>query len=82
MSKIKKASVRHRPLQLPVVVERDEDGVYVVECPVLEGCYTQGRTLDEALQNIREAIALVLESRSARRAATVNREFSLHTVTI
>lgn len=48
-------------VQLPVVVERDEDGMYVVECTVLNGCYSQGRTIDEALQNIREAISLALE---------------------
>lgn len=44
--------------QLPIIVEKDEDGFYVVECPVFEGCYTQGRTLDEALRNIKEVISL------------------------
>lgn len=49
--------------QVPLVVERDVDGFYVVECPVFEGCYTQGKTLDEALTNIREAIALALKEK-------------------
>lgn len=60
MSKITpKLALRHK--QFPVFVERDEDGVYVVECPVLEGCYSQGKTLDEALRNIREVIALAFD---------------------
>ena len=46
---------------LPIVVEKDEDGMYVVECPVLSGCYTQGETYDEAMANIEEVIALSLE---------------------
>ena len=49
----------HRNLRVPLFVEKDEDGFYVVECPVFEGCYSQGKTLDEALENIREAIHLI-----------------------
>jgi predicted RNase H-like HicB family nuclease len=44
-----------------VVIERDEDGYYVGEVPQLRACYTQGRTLDELMANIREAIELCLE---------------------
>lgn len=47
-------------IQFPVVVEKDEDGFYVVESPVLQGCYSQGKSLDEALENIREVIELCL----------------------
>lgn len=39
-----------------VRIEQDEDGVYVAEVPDLPGCVTQGRTRDEALSNVREAI--------------------------
>jgi len=46
-----------------VTLERDEDGWIVVECPVLPGCVSQGRTMEEALANIREAIELSLETR-------------------
>ncbi|HOU12416.1 MAG TPA: type II toxin-antitoxin system HicB family antitoxin [Anaerolineae bacterium] len=46
-----------------VWIEQDEDGVYVGEVPQLPACYTQGRTLDELLHNIREVIALCLEER-------------------
>lgn len=50
-----------RKLTLPIIVEKDEDGFYVVECPLLKGCYSQGETLDEALKNIREVIDMCLE---------------------
>ena len=44
-----------------VVIEQDEDGFFVGEVPQLRGCYTQGKTLDELLRNIREVIQLCLE---------------------
>jgi predicted RNase H-like HicB family nuclease len=44
-----------------VVIERDEDGFFVGEVPQLRACYSQGRTLDELMQNIREVIELCLE---------------------
>jgi len=42
---------------------RDEDGWYVVECPVIPGCMSQGSTEAQALENIREAMQLCLEVR-------------------
>ena len=48
-----------------VLVEQDEDGVYVAEAPALPGCISQGRTRTEALDNIKEAIAAYLESLTA-----------------
>lgn len=50
--------------QLTVTIDRDEDGVWVAECPAIPGCVSQGETKDEAVVNIREAIALCLEVRS------------------
>jgi predicted RNase H-like HicB family nuclease len=44
-----------------VVIEQDEDGIFVGEVPQLPGCYTQGHTLDELMNNIREVIELCLE---------------------
>jgi len=55
---------KSRKITLPVIVEKDEDGFYVVECPLLKGCYSQGETLDEALKNIREVIDMCLEEES------------------
>jgi len=40
----------------PVVIEQDKDGVFIIECPVFEGCRSYGATIEEALANIREAI--------------------------
>jgi predicted RNase H-like HicB family nuclease len=51
---------KHPRTQLPLFVEKDEDGLYVVECPLFEGCYTQGKTLDQALKNVREVIELII----------------------
>jgi len=48
-----------------VLVEPDEDGVYVAEVPALPGCISQGPTRAEALENIKEAIAAYLESLKA-----------------
>jgi predicted RNase H-like HicB family nuclease len=48
---------------LPIVVEKDEDGFYVVECPIFKSCYTQGKTLDEAVKNIKEVIDICLEEK-------------------
>ena len=48
-----------------VVVERDEDGLYVASVPLLQGCYTQGGTYEEVLENIKDAIRLHIEARQA-----------------
>jgi predicted RNase H-like HicB family nuclease len=48
-----------------VLIEQDEDGVFVAEVPSLPGCISQGETRVEALENIREAIAGYLESLEA-----------------
>ncbi len=53
-------------MKLSVTVNRDEDGVWVVECPSIPGCVSQGKTKAEALKNIKEAIALCLEVRAER----------------
>jgi predicted RNase H-like HicB family nuclease len=49
--------------KLNAVIEKDENGYYAF-CPELEGCCTQGRTLDETMKNIREAMTLYLETLS------------------
>jgi len=52
-------------MRFVVTIEQDEAGYFVVECPALPGCLSQGRTREEALANIREAILLSLETRKA-----------------
>ena len=49
-------------LQFKVLIEQDEDGIYVASVPELPGCYTQGKTLEDARERIEEAIELVLDS--------------------
>ena len=53
--------MKKQNLHLPILVEMDEDGYYVVSCPVFRGCHTQGKTIEEALFNIREVVEMCLE---------------------
>ena len=50
--------------EFTVVIEQDEDGIYVASVPELEGCHTQAKTLDELRERIKEAIELYLEVES------------------
>ena len=52
--------------KLAVVIERDEDGLYVASCPALKGCWSQGASEEEAMANIREAIEGWLEAEEER----------------
>jgi len=49
-------------MKFRVIIQQDEDGVFVAECPSLPGCISQGKTREEALENIRDAITGYLES--------------------
>ena len=49
-----------------VIVEEDEAGFFVAECPALKACYSQGRTYEEAITNIKDVIALCLEEYKAK----------------
>ena len=49
-----------------VTIDRDEDGAFVVECPSIPGCVSQGKTKEEALDNITDAIKLCLDVRSEK----------------
>ena len=48
-----------------ILVEQDEDGVYIASCPVLQGCYTQGDTYEAVVENLKDAIRLHIEARRA-----------------
>ncbi|MBI2666974.1 type II toxin-antitoxin system HicB family antitoxin [Candidatus Woesearchaeota archaeon] len=45
-----------------VLIERDEDGIYVAKVPDIPGCYTQGKTVEEAMERVKEAIQVCLEA--------------------
>ena len=51
-------------MKFNITLDRDEDAVWIAECPSIPGCVSQGQTKDEALQNIQEAIALCLQVRA------------------
>jgi predicted RNase H-like HicB family nuclease len=53
-------------MKFSVTIDRDEDGVWITECPSIPGCVSQGATKDEALENIKEAIQLCLEVRAEK----------------
>lgn len=69
---------------LPLIIEQDEDGFFVVECTAFQGCYTQGKTLDEALKNIEEVIELCLEEKENQELVKEyqNKNFTFTTVTV
>ena len=48
-------------MKFSVTIARDEDGIYIVECPAIPGCVSQGKTREEAIENIKDAIKLCLE---------------------
>ena len=53
-------------MRFSVTLDRDEDGIWVVECPSIPGCVSQGQTKQEALENIKDAIAACLQVRAVR----------------
>jgi predicted RNase H-like HicB family nuclease/transcriptional regulator with XRE-family HTH domain len=53
-------------MKFNVTIDQDEDGVWIVECPSIPGCVSQGETREEALENVKEAIALCLEVRAEK----------------
>lgn len=78
-----KKIIRRTVGQFPVIVQEDELGGYWVNCPTLEGCYSQGETIEQALHNIREAIILCLQDLPERgRRSHEHQGVSLHLVKV
>jgi len=68
--------------RLPIVIEKDKSG-YFVFCPDLQGCYSQGKTYEEVLENIKDAIKLHIQDRRANKEILNRaRSISLSTVEI
>jgi len=53
-------------MKFNITLDRDEDGVWISECPSIPGCVSQGKTNEEAIENIKDAIALCLEVRAEK----------------
>lgn len=51
-------------MKFNITLDRDEDGVWIAECPAIPGCISQGHSKDEALENIRDAIHQCLQVRA------------------
>ncbi len=54
-------TAKHKSVHLPILIEQDEDGIYIVSCPTFKGCHSYGKTVDEALENIKEVIEMCME---------------------
>jgi predicted RNase H-like HicB family nuclease len=50
-----------KKIHVPIIIETDEDGIFIVSCPQFKGCHTYGKTIDEALARIKEVIELCME---------------------
>lgn len=68
-------------LKLPVVITEDEDGFFVAEVPVLRSCFTQGKTKEEAMSNLKEVIHLCLEN-IAEEGDTIPEKYSLEQIEV
>ncbi|MCG2808935.1 MAG: type II toxin-antitoxin system HicB family antitoxin [Candidatus Portnoybacteria bacterium] len=66
----------------PVILQEDETGGYVVTNPAVEGCYSQGKTVEEALKNIKEATELCLEEAHNRSEEIKSKNISLHLINL
>ncbi len=53
-------------MKFSVTLDRDEDGIWIVECPSIPGCVSQGQTRQQALENIKDAIGACLQVRAER----------------
>lgn len=60
-------------MKFNITLDRDEDGVWISECPSIPGCVSQGKTKEQAIENIKDAIALCLDVRDKKGAASISR---------
>ncbi len=75
--------IRTTTYNFPVIIEKDEDNFFVADCPELAGCHTQGKTLEEAITNIRDAIKLNLKvMRADRQEIPISRPVGLTSIEI
>jgi len=60
-------------LRLPIIIEQDEDGYYIVSCPSFKGCHSYGKTIEEAMENIKEVIEMCLEELEEDKKKNLNK---------
>jgi predicted RNase H-like HicB family nuclease len=56
------AKLENKVLNFTVLIEQDENGIYIAKVPDIIGCYTQGKTVEQAMERIKEAIQVCLEA--------------------
>ncbi len=61
---------KQKSFHFPIIIEMDEDGYYIVGCPLFKGCHSYGVTIEEALNNIREVIELCIEETNVEKLNT------------
>jgi predicted RNase H-like HicB family nuclease len=66
-------TTKRNVLHLPILVEQDEDDIYIVSCPVFKGCHSYGKTIDEALENIHEVIEICIDEEKDKHHSATNR---------
>ena len=62
-------------VRFPVILEKDEDGYFIVSCPLFKGCHSYGKTIEEAMENIKEVIELCLEELNDEEKESINNKF-------
>ena len=77
-----KKTIKKGNYSFPVIIEKDENGFYVVTNPSIEGCYSQGRTINEALKNIKEATELCLEVMQEEKIKPKIKNVSIHLISL
>ena len=54
--------MQKKVMNFTVLIEQDEDGIYVAKVPDIVGCYTQGKTVEQAMERVKKAIQVCLEA--------------------
>jgi len=67
---------------LKIIIKKGEAGYYVARCPALKGCWSQGRTEQEALENIKEAIEGWLEVEQEKTGKAARGALSVHSIQV
>ena len=75
-------AIKEQNRVFPVILQEEEQGGYVVINPAIDGCYSQGETIEEALKNIKEATELCLEEIVGSQKNIRAKNISLHLINL
>lgn len=68
-------TLNHNSLHFPIIIEKDEDIIYIISCPVFKGCHSYGKTIEEAMNNIKVVIEMCLEEEKESKEKTCKNKF-------